>query len=321
MHGIITEALGKLFEGESVSREMARRLLNAPLPDLLYGANRLREEFCGNSVSLCAVVNAKSGLCTEDCTFCAQSSRYDTGAPVHPLRPEDEIVDGARSAVRMRAERCGIVTSGNGPRGEELDTVCDTVRAIGGLGGVTACASLGQIDAGMAGKLKRAGLIRYHHNLECSRGFFPSVCTTHSWEERLRTVRVAKEAGLEVCSGGIFGIGEEWEDRIDLACTLRELGVDSVPLNFLVPMRGTPLGSREPVSAGEALKIIAVFRYILPGGELRIAGGREFVLGELQSWIFFAGASGMMVGDYLTTKGREIDDDLRMIAQLGLKVT
>ncbi len=320
MNATVIKTISRIFRGEQISRSDAVQLLDVPLQDLLYGANSIREKFCGNRVSLCAVVNAKSGLCGEDCKFCSQAARHNTGVPAYPMRREAEITKLAEAAGKIGAHQFGIVTSGRGLKPAEVEMVCSAVRSIERLDSVTICASLGELDRERALKLREAGLTRYHHNLECSRRFFPSVCSTHSWDDRVRTVRMIKEMGLEACCGGIFGIGEAWGDRIDLAFSLRELGVDSVPLNFLVPIKGTQLESCEPISARDALKIISIFRYILPGCEIKVAGGREFVLGELQSWIFSAGASGMMVGDYLTTKGRRIEDDLRMLEQLGLGI-
>ena len=315
----VIKALEKVNNGGYINREEALSLCDAPLSDMLYGANGLREKFYGNRISLCAVINARSGLCAEDCAFCAQSARHKTGAPVYPMRSKEDIVTQAGEAREMKAARISIVTSGRGLKERERAEVCEVIGALRGAGGINPCASLGEIDAGTASDFKRAGLSRYHHNLECSERFFPRVCTTHRWTDRVRTVKTAREAGLEVCSGGIFGLGESWEDRVDLAFALKGLGVDSVPLNFLIPMEGTRLGSRPPLSARVALRIIALFRFIMPDREIRVAGGREFVLGELQSRIFFAGANGMMIGDYLTTKGRKAVDDLRMIERLGLR--
>jgi biotin synthase len=185
---------------------------------------------------------------------------------------------------------------------------------------VSPCASLGELNAGDARRLKSAGLGRYHHNLESCESYFSRVCTTHSWISRVGTVKTAREAGMEICCGGVFGLGESWRHRIELAFTIRGLGVDSVPLNFLVPVKGTAMGSVKPMKAADALRVIALFRYILPGREIKVAGGREYVLGPLQEMIFRAGASGMMVGGYLTTAGRSYKDDLRMIDRLGLEV-
>jgi biotin synthase len=302
------------------SREAALGLLHTPLDDLLSRADGLRRRSFGNTVGLCAIVNARSGLCAEDCKFCAQSVRYKTGAAVYPMLAKDEVLASAHRAKEMGAGQFGIVTSGGRLSADETRTVCEILRALKDERGVVPCASLGEIDGATARALKEAGLKRYHHNLECSERFFSGVCTTHGWQDRVRTISVAKEAGLEICAGGIFGLGEKWEDRIDLAMTLRDLKVDSVPLNFLMPVSGTPYQFQPLLSAEDALRIVALFRLILPGAEIRIAGGREQVLGAMQNKLFLAGANGLMIGDYLTTKGRKPEDDLRMIRELGLEI-
>ena len=300
-------------DGGSISREEALELIRAPLDDLIFEADGLRRQSFGNTVDLCAIVNARSGLCAEDCKFCAQSARYRTGAAVYPMLDKEEILTRAHQAKEMGAGYFGVVTSGGRLGDDEARIVCDIIRILRDESGVVPCASLGELDDAMARALKEAGLTRYHHNLECSERFFPNVCTTHKWRDRVRTVAAAKGAGLEVCAGGIFGLGETWEDRVDLALALRDLEADSVPLNFLMPISGTPYQSQPPLSAEDALRIIALFRLMLPGVRIRIGGGREHVLGESQSKIFFAGANGMMIGDYLTAKGRKPEDDLRMI--------
>jgi len=233
---------------------------------------------------------------------------------------KDEVIARAYQAKEMGASQFGVVTSGGRLNADEIGIVCEIIRALKDECDIMPCASLGEIDQATARELKEAGLKRYHHNLECSERFFPGVCTTHRWRARVRTVSVAKEAGLGVCAGGIFGLGEAWEDRVDLAMALRDLGVDSVPLNFLMPVSGTPYQSQPPLSSKDALRIVALFRLMLPGAEIRIAGGRERVLDDMQHKIFLAGANGMMVGDYLTAKGRKPEDDLRMIRELGLEI-
>ncbi|MEI6632516.1 MAG: biotin synthase BioB [Chlamydiota bacterium] len=320
MNKTVLRALSRIRVGERISRVTALSLVRAPLGDLLRGADALRRECGGNRVALCAITNARSGLCGEDCAFCAQSSRHAAGAPVYPMRGVAALLSAARNARAMGAVRFGVVTSGRAAGRGDVARVCAAVRAIRRMGGIIPCASLGEIGEAGAGRLKRAGLSRYHHNLETSPRFFPSACTTHRWADRVRTVRAARRAGLQVCSGGLFGLGETWGDRVDLALALRELGVDSVPLNFLMPVRGTPLGKKRPLPAREALRIIAVFRFVLPLAEIRVAGGRELVLGKMQERIFAAGANAMMVGDYLTAKGRAPGDDLRMLRRLGLEV-
>lgn len=318
MNTAVSGAVRAALAGHPISREMALALIQEPLSSLLGATNALREKFFGNRVSLCAIVNARSGMCGEDCVFCAQSSRHSVDVPVYPMMSTDAISCRWKLAGGVGAHRVGIVTSGRSAGKGELKTVLDVCELWKSTSGPRACASLGEISMENAVTLKRAGLSRYHHNLETSERFFPFLCSTHRWADRVKTVRAAKDAGLAVCSGGIFGAGEEWEDRVDLAVALRELEVDSVPINFLTPVKGTPLESRKPLLAEEALRIIAIFRFILPRTEIRVAGGRELVLGEKQEMIFSAGANAFMVGDYLTTKGRKVEDDLEMIARAGL---
>ncbi len=308
------------LSGGHVTRETALRLIDVPFDELLLCADRLRRQFHGNAISLCAIVNAKSGLCGEDCTFCAQAARHKTGAAVYPMLDGAEIGARARRARQEGARHFGVVTSGRRLSADEMEIVCGAIRDLSEVDGLIPCASLGELDTGAAHMLKDAGLSRYHHNLECAEGFFSKVCTTHGWRDRLRTIGAAKAAGLEVCAGGIFGLGETWEERVDLALALRELEPDSIPLNFLIPVRGTPCEFQPLLAAEDALRIIAIFRIMAPRAEVRVAGGRELILGEMQRKIFAAGANGMMMGDYLTARGCRPEDDLLMIRRLGLEI-
>ena len=292
--------------------------------DLIASANRVRRKFKGDEISICSIINAKSGQCPEDCSFCSQSSSAKTSAPVFDLISQEKITAGARDAAANGARKYGIVTSGYGfgAKGSKktLDGLVDHISALKQDCEVHRCASLGIIDEATARRLKAAGLEEYHHNLETARSFFPSVCTTHDYEEDVSTVRAAKAAGLRVCCGGIFGLGESAEQRVEMAFTLRELEVDSIPLNFLNPIKGTRLENQPPLPALEILKIIAVYRLILPAKDIKAAGGREKNLRDLQCMMFAAGANSTMVGNYLTTCGRPAEEDLRMIRDLGLTV-
>jgi len=317
--------LGSIAErvsaGEALGREEALWITTAAdFEELLYRANVLRERFCGNVVHLCSIINAKSGACSEDCGFCAQSARYHTSAPVHALVSCAEMTGAADAAAGLGADSFGIVTSGEGicKSRKDFDTICEAAAAVAESGRIDPCVSIGKLEAENAARLKAAGVNRINHNLETSARFYPQVCTTHSHAERVATVKSAKAAGLEVCCGGIFGLGETWEDRVDLALQLRELGVDAVPINFLNPIPGTPLGGRALLPAREALRIVALYRFLLPDREIKVCGGREVTLRDLQSWMFRAGASGTMLGNYLTTRGRSPGDDLQMLADLGL---
>ncbi len=310
--------------GYRLDRRTALRLSALPdheIAELLAGADTIRRHFKGNRASLCSIVNAKSGRCPEDCAFCAQSVHHDAVVPVYPLKSGEEIATHFNAASVYPIDRFGIVTSGKRlGDGRETQQLCETIHALAsGSHGIAICASLGILSEGQAAILKESGLEGYHHNLESSRQFFPHLCSTHGFDERVRTVRVAKDAGFRVCSGGIFGVGEPAEDRVDMAMLLRELDVDSVPLNFLVPIPGTRLAHSPPLKPLEILKIIALFRYLLPTKDIRVCGGRERNLRDLQCLVFSAGANGIMLGNYLTTTGRPAEDDLQLLSDLGLE--
>lgn len=300
--------------------EMAA-LSDSGLFPLFVAANRIKEHFVGGKVFLCSIINAKSGRCPENCSFCAQSAHHRTDAPVYPLVDEERMVACAHEAEKNGSSCYGIITSGTSIKtGEELDRILRAVRRIRSETGIAPSCSLGIIDRETATALKEAGVETYHHNLETARSFFPNVCTTHDYEEDVETVRVAKQAGLKVCCGGIFGLGETAAQRVEMAMTLRELEVDSVPLNFLNPIDGTRLAGAAHITPMECLATIALFRLILPARRISVCGGREKNLRDLQSWMFFAGASGTMIGNYLTTTGREPEQDWQMLRDLGLDV-
>ncbi len=311
--------------GEGCSADEAIRLAHeVPLDGLVTSARAIRERFFDGRVELCTIVNARSGLCPMDCRFCSQSAHHKTGAEVYPLLDAEEIDRQVRRSDDFSADYCGLVTSGLSVDGDELTPLCEAIRRRAGVDGPRFCASLGQLDESALRRLKEAGLVRYHHNLETSEAFYPEICTTQAWRDRLATVQRARRVGLEVCCGGLFGLGETWEDRIDLALTLRRLEIDSVPINFLNPHPKTPIGAAigvtvEPLSADEALRIIAVYRHLLPTATLRVCGGRPQVLGRREDEIFAAGANALMTGDYLTTSGRSPESDLQILKRQGLK--
>lgn len=288
------------------------------LNELLEHAHRIRMARFGNEVGLCAIVNAKSGTCSENCAFCAQSGHHAAASPQYPLLSEREIAAAAARARRSGATRFGIVASGKLVGGRDMDGFEAAVKAVAGQG-MTPDLSPGLLDRSQLTRLKKAGLRGYHHNLETSAGYFPKMCTTHTYDEDVDAVRAGLDAGLYVCSGGIFGIGETWDDRVELALLLRDLGVPSVPMNFLTPIPGTPLEGRAPLSPEEALTIIALYRFLLPDRQLRICGGRPTVFGTARrSEVFTAGASGLMIGDYLTTRGGDAQTDLDDMRRAGL---
>ncbi|MBI5741692.1 MAG: biotin synthase BioB [Nitrospirae bacterium] len=314
--------VGTRNAAQGIDRQTALDMsrINGPeIFDLFASANRTRVKFRGNKVDLCSIINAKSGACPEDCSFCAQSARSKTGSPVYPLLDGDVVLKAAASARESGIRRFCIVTSGKKTGGKELDKICDIISGVRDTG-LLPCATLGLLDKGQLEKLKEAGLRRYHHNLETSEAFFSEICTTHTYREKVKTIEAAKSLALSVCSGGIFGLGESWADRIDMAFALKELGVDSVPVNFFTPVTGTPLEGRETMSPLEALKIIAIYRLVLPDRQIRVCGGRPATLRDLNSYIFYAGADGLLAGNYLTTQGRRTGDDLQMIKDLGLEI-
>ncbi len=309
---------------EPISGEEARRLIRhtsgPELEALLARAGAVREAVHGREVSLCGITNAKSGRCPEDCGFCSQSAHFpEADAPVYPLLPPREIADQARAAEAAGAREFSIVCSGTRiSRESELAQLEEAVRLIRRESAVEPCASLGLMRQPELARQQAAGLEHYHHNLETARSHFDRVCTTHGYDEQLETIRAAKELGLKLCSGGILGMGETPEQRVELAETLRDLGVDCVPMNFLNPRPGTPMAGLKAITAEECLAAIAVYRLMMPAAHIFVMGGREVNLGDRQHLIFRAGANGTMVGNYLTSAGRAPDQVVGMIEGQGL---
>lgn len=313
----------RVQETISIDKEYALELSRTEGLDifkLFYLANLTRIKSRGNKVDLCSIINAKSGACPEDCSFCAQSVHSRTDVKAYPLITEEKILEAAVSAKKFGAKRFCVVTSGRKVSGKEIENICSFVSNIKNLG-LLPCATLGMLSLSELEMLKEAGLHRYHHNLETSEAFFKEICTTHTFREKIKVIEAAKSLSLSVCSGGIFGIGESWEDRIDMAFALKDLRVNSVPINFITPVYGTPLGDTELLNPMEALKIISIYRLILPESEIRICGGRPNTLRDLNSYIFMAGADGLLIGNYLTTSGRNPEDDLQMIKDMGLEIS
>ncbi len=309
---------------EPISGEEARRLIRRTsgpeFAELLARANAVREAVHGSEVALCGITNAKSGRCPEDCGFCSQSAHFpEAEAPVYPLVGAAEIVAQAQAAERAGAREFSIVTSGTRlSREDELAVLEDALRRLRAETAVEPCASLGLMRGPELARLKAAGLMHYHHNLETARSFFDRVCTTHGYDEQLETIRAAKGLGLKLCSGGILGMGETPEQRVELAETIRELGVDCVPMNFLNPRPGTPMEKVKAITPEECLAAIAVYRLMMPAAHIFVMGGREVNLGERQDLIFYAGANGTMVGNYLTSAGRAPDATVAMVQAHGL---
>ncbi len=292
--------------------------------DLFHAAYRVRTAHFGNTVRLCCIVPGKLGGCGEDCKWCAQSATGNAHRMECKRTGADEIVSAGQDAAACNAACMGIVNSGRGPTQRDFGDVLEAVarlKADPKAGKIQTCASLGELTYEQAVQLKQAGVVRYHHNLETSRRFFPNVVTSHTYDQRLETLAAAARAGMRICCGGLFGLGETWEDRIDLAMDLRNtVHPESVPLNFLHPIPGTALADRTPLPALEILTIIAIYRLLLPTTDLRIAGGRGLNLRQLQSWVFYAGGTSTITGRYLTTTGQTAEEDRRMIEDLGLKI-
>lgn len=288
--------------------------------ELFNNATRIREYFFENSVQLCMIINAKCGKCAMDCGFCAQSMHHGANSDIYPLFDSSQLTEHINNLSKNGIHHCGIVTSGDRLNSHEVDSICEAISSVNDSVSFNICASLGLLANEDMEKLRTAGLVRYHHNLETSQNYYPSICSTQQWQQRHATIKKAIESGLEVCAGGLFGLGETWEDRIDLAIALRDLGVNSVPINFLHPRPGTPLENQPLLSPDEALRIIAVYRHLLPQTTLRICGGRPGVLKDRQKDMFRAGANSLMTGDYLTTSGQIPESDIYMIQKLGLTI-
>ncbi|MGQ9512585.1 biotin synthase BioB [Thermodesulfitimonas sp.] len=318
----ITRLAEKVLKGATLTFEEACFLLATPdavTPFLLGTADVIRKHFRGRKVDRCAIVNARSGRCPEDCRFCAQSARYPTQAPVYPLLPADEIRCRAQAVYAGGIRRFSLVTSGRDP-GRDFDKILGLIRLLRKeLPELQICASLGVLRPEEARALKKAGLSRYHHNLETAASFFPQICTTHRHADRVATILTAKEAGLEVCAGGIIGLGETPAQRAELAFALRDLDVPSVPVNILHPIPGTPLEAAPPLPPLEILRTLAVFRFILPRATIRYAGGREHNLRDTQALGLAGGVDGLITGDYLTTRGQGTSRDHTLIRDLGLE--
>ncbi|MBI5137158.1 MAG: biotin synthase BioB [Nitrospirae bacterium] len=325
MRDVIREYEERVIAGERLTHDEGCRLAAIPagspdLLDLIASANRVRLHYKGAKVDTCAIVNAKSGACSEDCAFCAQSAHHGTEAAVYPLMDGAAIGQAADAAYAAGAEAFGIVAAWKGLReGREFDTLLERIRELARKGKGHVDGSLGHVPTvEMATRLREAGIRTYNHNLETAPSHFPNICSTHTFQDRLDTIGRLKAAGIRICSGAIFGMGETPAQRVELAIHLRDVGTDVLPMNFLNPIPGTPLEHATPLSPQECLQTIALYRLMIPEANLMLAGGREVNLRDMQSWAFHAGANAVMVGNYLTTPGRGPADDFRMIADLGL---
>jgi biotin synthase len=318
MNSLIENFFSKVMAGGKIERDEALEMAaSRDLDGLIEASDRIRERFAGKKVQLCTIMNARSGGCEENCKFCAQSSHYFTGIPEYKLVGAEEALSLAKANEADGVERFSLVTSGRALTGEEFERVLSIYNGLHANTGLKLCASLGIISYEQAVRLRVSGVFMYHHNLETSRNYFPSICDTHSYDERVETIRSVQRAGFDVCSGGIFGLGETIEDRIDMALELRSLGVRSVPVNILNPIPGTPLENRPALSPDEFFRSVAIYRFLLPSAEIRYAGGRAN-LGDQMAKGYRAGISAALVGNFLTTIGNRIPQDLEMIRAAGL---
>jgi biotin synthase len=313
----------KSIKGKPLAFEEAIWLIKRPDSqtfELMAAANEIKEQFKGNKVKLCSIVNAKSGKCSENCMFCSQSAHHKAKVDVYPLISSGEMIKTARDSEKNGATCFGIVTSGKGVKsGRDLDEICAALKKISKLN-MNNCTSIGIMSKDQLKRLKASGLKKFHHNLEAAKSFFSKVCTTHKFEDRVKTVKEAQSVGLKACCGGIFGLGESLKQRVELGFQIKELDPESVPINILNPIKGTRAEKLKVMPALEALRLVATYRFIMPNKDIGIFGGRELSLGSLQPLMFLAGANMTLLGNYLTTSGNTPEQDIKMISDLGLVI-
>ena len=292
-------------------------LLTAPIDELQEAAGKIQRAFCGNHIDLCTIINGRSGRCSENCRYCAQAACHHTGIDEYPFLMAEEIIANAKANEKAGVNRFAIVTSGRALAGEEFEHAIAAYEKMRDTLSIELCASHGIITREQFRRLRKAGVTSYHHNIETSSRFFPKICTTHTYDDRIRTIKIAQEEGLRVCSGGIIGMGEDWQDRLDMAFELQALGIESIPINALMPIPGTPLEKQKPLDSDQILRTIALFRFVNPTANIRLAAGRK-LLPENGATAFLHGASASITGNMLTTSGTTIEEDIRMLARLGL---
>ncbi len=307
-----------VLEGKLLGKEEAMELATADLEELCNAANEIREHFCENAFDICTIINGKSGKCSENCKYCAQSAFYDTSVEQYSLLSSSKILEQAKYNDERGVLRYSIVTSGKCLSEEEVDKVCETVKELRKNTNISICGSFGLLEEKQFAKLKEAGVTRVHNNLETSRENFPNVCTTHTYDDKIKAIKAAKQAGLNICSGGIMGLGETMEDRISMVLEIRELGIRSIPVNMLNPIPGTPYENNEKLTNEEMRRIVAVFRFLVPNASIRLAGGRG-LLPDKGKACFLSGANAAISGDMLTTQGITIEKDMKLIEELGYK--
>ena len=314
----VKDLAAKIISGYRVKRgDDLSVFLAPPLEELQAGAHIIQEHFCGKHIDLCTIINGRSGRCGEDCKYCAQSAHHKTGIEEYPFLPVEEIVKHAKANQDAGVNRFSIVTSGRALTGAEFEQALAAYKEMRGNLTIDLCASHGILNAEQFKRLREVGVKSYHHNIETSRRFFPQICTTHTYEDRINTIRLAQAAGLSVCSGGIIGMGETWADRLDMAISLAELNIGSIPINALMPVKGTALEGQAPLSGEDILRTVAFFRFINPTANIRLAAGRK-LLPQNGATAFLNGASASITGNMLTTSGTTIAEDIKLLQKLGL---
>lgn len=315
----IEKLKNKVLNKQQIDKAEALKLIDMPLTELRQAGNEIRQHFCGNVFDICTIINGKSGKCSEDCKYCAQSAYYKTEVETYNLLDRKEIVDGARYNESKGVLRYSIVTAGKNLNDAEIDEMCKTAQDIQANGSINVCVSFGLLNEKQYKKLNDAGIKRVHNNLEAAKKYFPNVCTTHTFADKVAAIKAAQRAGMTVCSGGIMGLGESMEDRIDMALSLRELNVKSVPINMLNPIPHTPFADNKVLTNDEMCRIVAIYRFVLPDVSIRLAGGRG-LLDDKGEACFKSGANAAISGDMLTTSGTTIATDMAMIKKLGFEV-
>lgn len=316
----VNELKDKVLNNYKVTKEDAMNLIDVPLDDLTNAANEIRQSFCGNLFDACMLINVKSGRCSENCKFCAQSNHYDTDIEIYPLLSKDELKERSLAIYNSGFKRISYVASGRKITKKDFETISNLIEELKEeKKDIKICVSLGLMTNDQIAELRDAGVDRIHNNLESSRDYFKEICTTHSYDEKIDTLEMIHNENIMICSGGIFGMGEDFEDRIDLALQLREFNVKSIPINVLNPIKGTPVENNEILSNDETCRIIAIFRFINPDAYIRMAGGRA-LLGDNGRKAFQSGANAGILGNMLTTQGVEMDDDLKLLEELGFEI-
>ena len=305
----------KILKGYQLSQNEAIQLISEDLDLLCEFANEIRECFCGNKFDICTIINAKSGRCSENCKFCSQSAHYKTVCETYPLLSKNKIINEGVNNSKKGIMRYSIVTAGRSINSEEVDTICEIAESMKDVP-IKLCGSFGLLNKSQYEKLYKSGIKRIHNNLETSRRNFPKMCTTHTFDDKITAILLAQSTGMYICSGGIMGLGESFEDRIDLAFSLKELNVQSIPINMLNPVKGTPYETLQKISEDDFKRTVAIFRFILPSAFIRLAGGRG-LMSDCGYSLFHSGANAAITGDMLTTAGISIEEDIQKIREMG----